>query len=35
MKLITEYTESDVEMIVEEKDGKKSHLIEGDRKSGV
>ena len=29
MKLITEYTESDVEMIVEEKDGKKSHLIEG------
>ena len=29
MKLITEYTESDVEMIVEEKNGKKSHLIEG------
>jgi hypothetical protein len=29
MKLITEYTESDVEMIVEEKDGKKNHLIEG------
>ena len=29
MKLITEYTENDVEFITEEKDGKKKHLIEG------
>ena len=27
MKLITEYTESDVEMIVEEKDGKKKKWL--------